>query len=140
MKKQKRRELDLETISKFCGLTIKDLDMEKRIINIDHQLQRDSKMEYHVHSTKTNAGTRKIPMTQEVYEMFQTILEDREPPAREIMVDGYAGFLFTDKKCMPLVAMHWEHRFNSMVHRYNEIYRVQIPNITPHGRVIIRTS
>ena len=46
--------------------------------------------------------------------------------------DGYAGFLFTDKKCMPLVAMHWEHRFNSMVHRYNEIYRVQIPNITPH--------
>ena len=132
MKKQKRRELDLETISKFCGLTIKDLDMEKRIINIDHQLQRDFKMEYHVHSTKTNAGTRKIPMTQEVYEMFQTILEDREPPAREIMVDGYAGFLFTDKKCMPLVAMHWEHRFNSMVHRYNEIYRVQIPNITPH--------
>ncbi len=97
-----------------------------------HQLQRDSKMEYHVHSTKTNAGTRKIPMTQEVYEMFQTILEDREPPAREIMVDGYAGFLFTDKKCMPLVAMHWEHRFNSMVHRYNEIYRVQMPNITPH--------
>lgn len=33
---------------------------------------------------------------------------------------------------MPLVAMHWEHRFNSMVGRYNEIYKVQIPNITPH--------
>lgn len=33
---------------------------------------------------------------------------------------------------MPLVAMHWEHRFNSMVHRYNEIYKVQMPNITPH--------
>ena len=35
---------------------------------------------------------------------------------------------------MPLVAMHWEHRFNSnsMVGRYNNIYRVQMPNITPH--------
>ena len=33
---------------------------------------------------------------------------------------------------MPLVAMHWEHRFNSMVGRYNEIYKVQMPNITPH--------
>ena len=29
-------------------------------------------------------------------------------------------------------AMHWEHRFNNMVHRYNEIYRVQMPSITPH--------
>ena len=28
--------------------------------------------------------------------------------------------------------MHWQHRFNHMVHRYNEIYRVQMPNITPH--------
>lgn len=33
---------------------------------------------------------------------------------------------------MPLIAMHWEHRFNNMVKRYNEIYCVQIPNITPH--------
>ena len=28
--------------------------------------------------------------------------------------------------------MHWEHRFNHMVHRYNEIFREQMPNITPH--------
>ena len=37
-----------------------------------------------------------------------------------------------DKDEMPLVAMHWEHRFNHMVQRYNDIYRIQIPNITPH--------
>lgn len=48
------------------------------------------------------------------------------------MVDGHTGFLFTDKDGMPLVAMHWKHRFNRMVKRYNDIYRVQIPNITPH--------
>lgn len=28
--------------------------------------------------------------------------------------------------------MHWQHRFNRMVARYNDIYRVQMPNITPH--------
>ncbi len=33
-------------ISEFCGLTMKDIDLEKRTINIDHQLQRTSKMEY----------------------------------------------------------------------------------------------
>ena len=48
------------------------------------------------------------------------------------MIDGYAGFLFYDKDNNPLVAMHWEHRFNHMVQRYNDIYRIQIPNITPH--------
>ena len=119
-------------ISEFCGLTISDLDMEKHIVTIDHQLQRDSKREYHIFPTKTNAGTRKLPMTQEVFEMFQAILEDRPIGLEEKMVDGHLGFLFRDKDGMPLVAMHWEHRFNSMVHRYNEIYRVQMPNITPH--------
>ena len=33
---------------------------------------------------------------------------------------------------MPLVAMHWEHRFNHMVSKYNDIYRIQMLNITPH--------
>lgn len=48
------------------------------------------------------------------------------------VVAGYSGFLFLDKKGMPLVAMHWEHRFNSMVGRYNKIYKIQIPNVMPH--------
>lgn len=30
-------------ISEFCGLTINDIDLDNRIINIDHQLQRTSK-------------------------------------------------------------------------------------------------
>lgn len=117
--------------SEFCGLTLRDLDMENRIINIDHQLQRTG-MTIHIESTKTNTGTRKIPMTEEVYRCFQGILEDREPPTVEKIVDGYSGFLFLDKEGLPEVAMHWEHRFNHAVHRYNDIFRVQMPNITSH--------
>ena len=49
----------------------------------------------------------------------------------EEVAEGYTGFLFLDKDGMPLVAMHWDHRFNHMVSRYNEIYKLQIPNITP---------
>lgn len=119
-------------ISEFCGLTLKDLDMKKRIINIDHQLQRTSDMRLVIESTKTNAGTRKLPMSEDVFRCFQAIIEDREAPRYERVVDGYTGFLFTDKEGLPLVAMHWEHRFNHMVKRYNNIYRVQMPNITPH--------
>lgn len=119
-------------ISEFCGLTLKDLDMKNRIINIDHQLLRTSEMKYVVEATKTNAGTRKLPMTEDVFRCFQAIIEDRERPKIEKVVDGHSGFLFLDKNGMPLIAMHWEHRFNNMVKRYNEIYRVQIPSITPH--------
>ncbi len=119
-------------ISEFCGLTLKDIDMEKRVIDINHQLQRDSSMQYHIFSTKTNAGTRKIPMTEDVYMMFNAIIEDRPDDIPEKMIDGHVGFLYRDKDGMPLVAMHWQHRFNHMVGRYNDIYRIQMPNITPH--------
>ena len=119
-------------ISEFCGLALKDVDLENRIINIDHQLQRTSDMRLIIESTKTNAGTRKLPMTEDVFRCFQAIVEDREKPLFEKMVDGYTGFLFLDKEGLPMVAMHWEHRFNHMVKRYNDIFRVQMPNITPH--------
>ena len=33
-------------ISEFCGLTLKDVDLENRTVNIDHQLQRTSDMRY----------------------------------------------------------------------------------------------
>ena len=89
--------------------------------------------EYVIEPTKTNAGTRVIPMTNEVIEMFRTIIEDRPDYKVEKVVDGYTGFLFLDKDGMTFVAMHLEHRFNHMVSRYNEIYKVQMPNITPHS-------
>ena len=107
-------------ISEFCGLTLRDIDLEKRIINIDHQLQRTLDMRLIIESTKTNAGTRKLPMTEDVFRCFQAIIEDREKPRFDKVIDGYTGFLFTDKDCNPLVDMHWEHRFNHMVKRYNE--------------------
>ena len=119
-------------ISEFCGLTLRDIDLEKRIVNIDHQLQRTSDMRYIIEPTKTNAGTRKLPIKEDVARCFAAIIEDRATPKNEKMIDGYTGFLFYDKNGMPLVAMHWEHRFNHMVNRYNEIFKVQMPNITPH--------
>ena len=127
-------------ISEFCGLTLKDIDLEKMTVNIDHQLQRTSDMRYIIETTKTDAGTRVLPITEDVAEMFQAIIEDRNASKVEKDIDGYSGFLFYDDNGMPLVAMHWQHRFNHMVGRYNDIYRVQMPNITLHGRVIIRTS
>lgn len=90
-------------------------------------------MTIHIESTKINASTRKIPMTEEVYRCFQGILEERETSTVEKIVDEYSDVLFLDKEGLPEMAMHREHRFNHIVHCYNnEIYRVQNPNITSY--------
>lgn len=89
-------------------------------------------MKLYIESTKTSAETRILLMTDEVARCFQAIIEDREKPRYEKVIEGHMGFLFTDKNGNPLVAMHWGHRFNHMVKRYDDIFRVQMPNITPH--------
>lgn len=119
-------------ISEFCGLTLHDIDLENNIINIDHQLLRDSSSKKYIQSTKTNAGTRRLPIKDDVAECFKRLIADRTKVEFEKMIDGYTGFLCIDDNGEPLVAMHWEHRFNHMVGRYNSIFKVQMPNITPH--------
>lgn len=48
------------------------------------------------------------------------------------MIDGYVGFLCLDKNEMPMVALHWEKYFQHIREKYNSIYKVQMPCITPH--------
>ena len=85
-----------------------------------------------VDSAKTDAGTRILPMEDDVYECFSRILAERKKPKVEPMVDGRIGFLYMDKNGMPMVAMHLEKYFQHITEKYNKIYRVQMPKVTPH--------
>ena len=127
-------------ISEFVGLTKKNIDFDNDKIIVDHQLQRTRNMKYVIEDTKTDSGERMVPMTQEVKEAFRRIFSNRKNPRVEPMIDGYSEFLFLDKNGMPMVALHWEKYFQHICEKYNKIYRVQMPRVTPHGRVIIRTS
>ena len=119
-------------ISEFVGLIKKNLDFENSRIIVDHQLQRTRDMKYIIEDTKTESGERMVPMTPEVKEAFQRILANRKNPKVEPMVDGYSGFLFLDKNDRPMVALHWEKYFQHIREKYNKIYRVQMPKVTPH--------
>ena len=119
-------------ISEFVGLTISDIDMDKRTIDINHQLQRKRDGEYIIEDTKTNAGTRVLPMTDDVFECFEKILANRRKPKVEPMVQGRIGFLYLDKNDKPMVALHWEKYFEHICEKYNKIYKVQMPKVTPH--------
>ena len=50
----------------------------------------------------------------------------------EPMVDGYIRFLCLDKNDMPMVALHWEKYMEHIIEKYNKIYRIQMPKVTPH--------
>lgn len=128
------------TKAEFCGLTLKDIDLEKRTINVNHQLQYVGSRGKYIEKTKTEAGTRVLPMSDEVYAAFKRVVQNRKKPKVEEMIDGCTGFLFLDKRGKPMMPYQWEKRFQHVVEKYNRIYRVQLPKITPHGRVIIRTS
>lgn len=119
-------------ISEFVGLTLNDIDMQDRKINVNHQLQRKRNMEYVIEDTKTTSSTREIPMSDEVYVCFQRIIANRKKVKKELMIDGKCGFLYLDKNDMPMVALHWEKYFQHIREKYNKIYQVQMPEVTPH--------
>lgn len=119
-------------ISEFVGLTIHEVDLKNRKIIVDHQLQRKRNMEYVIEDTKTTCGTRELPMADDVYECFKRIISNRKKPKVEPMIDGKSGFLFLDKNDMPMVALHWEKYFQHICQKYNSIYKVQMPKVTPH--------
>lgn len=119
-------------ISEFCGLTFADIEFDKKRIRVNHQLQRTSQMQYIIQSPKTESGVRYIPMTDEVEQCFRTIINNRKAPKVEPMVDGYTGFLYLDKNDMPMVALHWEKYMQHIRQKYNSIYKVQMPTVTPH--------
>lgn len=119
-------------ISEFVGLTTKNIDFKNHKIIVDHQLIRTSKMQYMIEEPKTESGIREIPMSEEVGEAFRTIIDRRKKPKIEPIIDGYSGFLYLDKNNMPMVALHWEKYFQHILEKYNGIYKVQMPKVTPH--------
>ena len=119
-------------ISEFCGLTVSEIEFGEMRIKVDHQLQRTVQMQYVIEEPKTDKGIRYVPMTEAVAACFRRIIANRKTPKVEPMVEGYAGFLFLDKNDMPMVALHWEKYMEHIIQKYNRIYRIQMPKVTPH--------
>lgn len=122
-------------ISEFCGLTISDIDFKEKVINIDHQLQRERNGKYVIVSPKTQSGNRKLPFDKiddELELHLRNLVNNRQKPKKEPMVDGKAGFLVLDKNQNPTIALHWGKYFQHIRDKYNKIYKVQMPLVTPH--------
>lgn len=102
-------------ISEFCGLTVSEVEFGEMRIKVDHQLQRTAQMQYVIEEPKTDKGIRYVPMTEAVAACFRRIIANRKTP-----------------KVEPMVALHWEKYLEHIIQKYNKIYRVQMPKVTPH--------
>ncbi len=120
-------------VSEFCGLTMDDLDFQKKRIRVDHQLLRDRHCKYFIEETKTNSGKRYIPMTDKVSFALENILMRRPRPRKEMEVDGYKKFLLLDKNERPKVALHIQNEVSLARKKYAKYHPDEpLPTITPH--------
>ena len=111
-------------IGECLGLRWEDIDLDKRLISVNHNLvdyqDRDIKKQVRkIQTTKTRAGVRMIPMIDEVYEAFIAEFELQSAIGFcEEEIDGYSGFIFTttDQKLMSRSAV------NNAIHRIVRIH------------------
>ena len=136
-------------ISEFCGLTVADIDFARKVIYVRRQLIRsyDGKnATYVLEETKTANGERIIPMLGDVEKVLREVIDNRPQLTTEPIVwdrehtVSATKFLWFDKNNNLEVAQHWQNHMRWAVAKFNRTYKDEIPNITPHGRVIIRTS
>ena len=118
--------------SEFCGLTLSDINMKERKIRVSHQLMKTRAGVYYIEKTKTENGVRDLPMTEDVYQCFKSLISKRKKVKVEPMIDGMSGFLVLDQNGMPYLANHWEKRFQYALGKYNRTFKEELPTITPY--------
>lgn len=86
-------------IGECLGLRWDDLDFENRVISVNHNITNrphdDGTCRKHISTPKTKAGTRSIPMIDEVFEAFLQEYELQKCMGfKSETIDGYTNFVF----------------------------------------------
>lgn len=133
-------------VGELIGLRWDDCDFDNDMItiriNMTYKAQENDKSEFHVSTPKTEAGTRVIPMMQEVK---SALLQERENQNRRGIVsntiDGYSRFVFCNKNGNPLIPNNINKAINRICNAYNsqeiEIAQKECrePELLPHFSV-----
>ncbi len=118
-------------ISEFCGLTVKDIDLESRKIIVDHQLLKHTGKGLYIDKPKTKSGIREIPMSSGVYDAFERVLKKHRDS--NVVIDGYSNFLFCARTGYPRTSAAIDYMFNRLSQKYNACHKEPLPDIfTPH--------
>lgn len=124
-------------ISELIGLVWDDIDMDKKEININHQVQYrkvNGISHYYANKTKTDAGKRIIPMTEEVYQLFieQKKVWLQTEKDMDFEVDGYKNFVFVSHMTGRCMNHNSIRRMMKSLVQMNGRREIKLPEISPH--------
>lgn len=126
-------------VSELCGLTWEDIDFKENTINVNKQLLKtrgkaiDGKTLY-IERTKTENGTRIIPMTMEVHKAFreQQLLMLNLGRKNFVEVDGISNFIFVTKNHFPFSVTNVNFILKNIVNAHNKVSKLQLPQFCAH--------
>lgn len=115
-------------IGEIIGIRWEDIDLEKRLININHSVTyyprraETTKCEFAVSLPKTEAGIRTVPMMEPVYNAFMEEYEyQKENGFSTVTLDGMEGFIFTNR----FGNLHNPQAVNRTIKRIRENYNAE---------------
>jgi len=129
------------------GITWNDIDMKKKLINVNHQLiykKVDDGIKFYISDPKTDDGIRSIPKTSELYDQLKKQREYQIVLGvdRTYEVDGYKDFVFTTKGGKPIQPNCLNRFLINIVKAYNNEEKVKakkehrkhvlLPNVSAH--------
>lgn len=130
-------------ISEFCGLTIDDINFDKGIIHIDHQLRDDNG--YYIKPLKgqrkdiAKLKTRDVPMMKDVAECLKRMIRNRGDTKNDMVVKSIdkrisdkSGFININNQGNIKTPKNYEDMFSNICKAYNKEYPEHPLYVTPH--------
>jgi integrase len=117
-------------VSELSGLTVSDIHLEERYINVERQINLDKDFRPIIVQPKTKKGTRRVPIGDALVDVLTEIIDDVREDGPN--VDGLEGFLFTTNQNKVTYRGIWTVRFKSMQDAYNRVHPEHPIKLTPH--------
>ena len=124
-------------IGEATGLTWNDVDLKKRELDINHQFvlgDDKSRTTYHIDVPKTRNAQRKVPISDDLYELLRYLKETTYFDAYKFgtVLDGYSGFVIHTRTGLPVLTSRVNEYLKKVVKKYNEEHEDKLPNVTCH--------
>lgn len=120
-------------VGELTGLTFNDVDMDNKLIHVNHQLHYNYKRGLYITAPKSESGNRTLPMSDMVYSCFKAAIANRRFVIDEPSVDGYTGFIFLTKRGNPDYVSLIQQAISAVVKDHNRNYPDNpLPHLSPH--------
>lgn len=123
-------------ISECLGITWKDIDFEKGVISINHQLvygKVDGKYSFYIKEPKYNS-IREVPLQESTKALLKDYRNDHYFVSRAsgIKMDGYSEFVFLNSKSNFYKPETINRAINGIIKEYNNINDDEMPHFSAH--------